>query len=410
MAGFVEELMPRDRAIAYAADSLAFPWAVDTRKIPLSGGGTGRLMKTLKVPENSPPHSRSTRDGFAVRSADTFGAGPGAPAFLRNIGEVSMGSVPDFALDAGECAVIHTGGILPAEADAVLMSEDADSAGSWVEARAAVQRGENILRAGEEFSRGSVLLPMGAKIDWRTAGLLAMAGVTTPEVPRLRIIILSTGDEIVSSENKELPPGKFRDINSHILSSLLQKEGYESTFSGIIPDTPEAMKTALSSALSEGDVVLLSGGSSVSVRDHCTSVLSSLPSPGLLVRGILMAPGKPTLIAGMKKEKKLVLGLPGHPFSCFVTAWTVLLPLLSLLVWGEVIEPWRKLFLPLGAPLFGHTGMEEFVPCTFSGGKALPSPIQSSFSKALYGADGLFHLPPSCETLRAGEEAEVWLW
>ena len=410
MAGFVEELMPRKRAIAYAADSLAFPWSVDTGKISLAGGGTGRLMKSLKAPENFPPRSRSTRDGYAVRSRDTFGAGPGAPAFLRIIGEVTMGSVPDFTVAAGECAVIHTGGILPGDTDAVLMAEDADSAGSWIEARGSVQRGENLLRAGEEFPEGSVLLPRGAKIDWRTAGLLAMAGEVTPEVPRLRIIILSTGDEIVSSEKKDLPPGKFRDVNSHILSSLLQKEGYETTFSGIIPDTPEALKTALSAALSEGDVVILSGGSSVSVRDHCSSLLSSLPSPGLLVRGILMAPGKPTLIAGMKEGKKLVLGLPGHPFSCFVTAWTVLLPLLSALIWGEVIEPWRKLFLPLGAPLFGHTGMEEFVPCTFSEGKALPSPIQSSFSKALYGADGLFHLPSSCETLRAGEEAEVWLW
>ncbi len=410
MAGFVEELMPRERAIAYTADTLAFPWSVDTGRMSLAGGGTGRLLKTLKASEDFPPRSRSTRDGYALRSADTFGAAPGAPAFLRIVGEVPMGSEPDFIVTAGECAVIHTGGILPGEADAVLMAEDADSAGDWIEARTSVQRGENLLRAGEEFSEGSVLLPRGAKIDWRTAGLLAMAGEVMPEVPCLKIIILSTGDEIVSSEEKDLPPGKFRDVNSHILSSLLQKEGYESTFSGIIPDTPEALKTALSAALSEGDVVILSGGSSVSVRDYCSSLLSSLPSPGLLVRGILMSPGKPTLIAGMKEERKLVLGLPGHPFSCFVTAWTVLLPLLSALIWGEVLEPWRKLLLPLGAPLFGHTGMEEFVPCTFLEGKALPSPIQSSFSKALYRADGLFHLPPSCETLRAGEEAEVWLW
>ncbi|MEA4880595.1 MAG: molybdopterin molybdotransferase MoeA [Synergistaceae bacterium] len=410
MAGFVEELMPREKAIAFTAESLGFPWQTDRGKISLAGNGTGRLLNTVKAPEDAPPYTRSTRDGYALRSADTFGAGPGAPAFLRIVGEVPMGSLPEFTLGPGECAVIHTGGILPGEADAVLMAEDADTAGSWIEARSAVQRGENLLRAGEEFSRGSVLLPRGTKIDWRTAGLLSMAGADTPEVPRLRIILLSTGDEIVPSDRKDLPPGKFRDVNSPILSYLLRKEGYESSFSGIIPDRPEALKTALSKALSEGDVIILSGGSSVSVRDYCSSLLSSLPSPGLLVRGILMSPGKPTLIAGMKEEKKLVLGLPGHPFSCFVTAWTVLLPLLSALIWGEVMEPWRRLLLPLGGPLFGHTGMEEFVPCTFSGGKALPSPIQSSFSKALYRADGLFHLPPSCETLRSGEEAEVWLW
>ena len=410
MAGFVEELMPRERAIACVADALAFPWTLKTRRLSVSGGGIGRLLKNMTTPENFPPRPRSTRDGFALRSADTFGAGSGSPAFLRIVGEVPMGSEPGFAVASGECAVIHTGGILPEGADGVLMAEDADSAGSWIEARASVQRGGNLLRTGEEFSEGSLLLPRGARIDWRSAGLLAMAGEMFPEVPDLRIVILSTGDEILSSDTKSLPPGKFRDVNSHILTSLLRKEGYECTFSGIVPDTAEALEAALSAALAEGDVVILSGGSSVSARDHCSTLLSSLASPGLLVRGILMAPGKPALIAGMKEEKKLVLALPGHPFSCFVTAWTVLLPLISSLIWGEVMEPWKKVLLPLEAPLFGHTGMEEFVPCSISGGKALPSPIQSSFSKALFEADGLFHLPASCETLRAGEEAEIWLW
>ncbi len=410
MAGFVEELMPRERAIASTAEALSFPWPVKTRKLTPGGGETGRLMKTLRAAEDYPPYSRSTRDGYAVRSADTFGAGSGAPAFLRVAGEVPMGGMPDFALRSGECAVIHTGGILPEGADGVLMAEDADSAGNWIEARASLQRGENILRAGEEFSKDSVLLPGGAKIDWRTFGLLAMAGETAPESPRPGIVILSTGDEIVPPETVNLSPGKFRDVNSLLLSSLLRKEGYESIFAGIVPDAPEPMEKALSAALALGDVVILSGGSSVSVRDHCSALLASLPSPGLLVRGILMAPGKPTLIAGMKEEKKLVIGLPGHPFSCFVTAWTVLLPLLSALIWGEVMEPWKKIFLPLDAPLYGHTGLEEFIPCAFSGGKVRPLPIQSSFSKALFEAEGLFRLPPSSETLRKGEEAEIWLW
>ena len=123
-----------------------------------------------------------------------------------------------------------------------------------------------------------------------------------------------------------------------------------------------------------------------------------------------MSPGKPTLIAGMAEAKKLVLGLPGHPFSCFISAYSVLLPLLNSLIWGELKGPWKSLRVTVQEPVFSHTGVEEFIPCVLKEGAARPFPVKSSFARALSEADGIFRIPVDQETVRPGEEAEVWLW
>jgi molybdopterin molybdotransferase len=290
------------------------------------------------------------------------------------------------------------------------MMEDAESAGNWIEVKKAVQKAENTVQPGEEFASGDTLLKAGRKVGFRTAGLFAMAGIRQARVARLTVGVISTGDEIASPDTAQLPPGKVRDVNASMLGSLLEGEGYSVRQYGIADDTENSLSAFLQRALRECDVAVISGGSSVSMRDHCSSILEGLPSPGLLVRGILMSPGKPTLIAGMANEKKLVMGLPGHPFSCFISAYTVLLPLLHALIWGEVLGPWKSLRVPVEQVVFGHTGIEEFIPCVLRNGIALPFPVKSSFSKALAEADGLFRIPSSQETLRPGEEAEIWLW
>ena len=409
MAGLVEDLTPREDALSLVSSALGFPWGIHGGDNALCVQGC-RILKDIVSDEDFPPFPRSTRDGYAVLSSDCFGASAGNPAFLRLAGEVPMGVPPSFRLNAGECALIHTGGILPEGSDAVVMMEDTDSAGDWVELKNAVQKTDNTVSCGEEFSRGDVLLQAGRKIDFRTSGLLAMAGVMEAESAALRVGIISTGDEIVPPGTMPLPPGKFRDVNSALLTSLIRGEGYQVSYYGIAEDSKNLLASVLEKALSECGTVVISGGSSVSMRDHCSSILEDLPEPGLLIRGILMSPGKPTLIAGLKDEKKLVLGLPGHPFSCFLSAYTVLLPLLNAMIWGKPQGSWRKIFLPSEETVFGHSGIEEFIPCILREGRVFPYPVKSSFSKALALSDGLYRLPASQETIRSGEEAEIWLW
>jgi len=409
LAGFVETLPPREKALDHVASILGFPWKTTTRT-GLASSISGRILTPLRAREDFPPYTRSTRDGFAVSSSDCLGATPGSPAYLSAAGEIPMGEAPSFSIKEGQCALIHTGGILPEGADAVVMMEDAEAAGNWIEIKNAVQKAENTVLAGEEFARGDIILKAGRGINFKTAGLFAMAGVTETEVSGLKVAVISTGDEIAPPRTASLKPGKVRDVNSFLLHSLLAGEGYETRDYRIAADEANALAEILERATDECDVVAVSGGSSVSMRDHCSSIFEKLPDPGLLVRGILMSPGKPTLIAGMLERKKLILGLPGHPFSCFVSAYTVLLPLLNGLVWGELKGPWRPLWVSMEETVYGCAGIEEFIPCVLENGRAVPRPVKSSFSKALAEADGLFHIPASMETVRQGEEAEVWLW
>ena len=409
MAGFVETLTPREKALEHVASVLDFPWKFSGRAAA-TDSISGRILDPLTAREDFPPFARSTRDGFAVASSDCLGASPGSPAYLSLAGEIPMGEAPGFTIGQGQCALIHTGGILPEGADSVVMMEDAEAAGNWIEIKNAVQRAENTVLHGEEFSRGDVILKAGRRINFKTAGLFAMAGVVETVVSDLTVGIISTGDEISPPGTGLLPAGKVRDVNAFLLHSLLAGEGYETKDYGIARDEKQALASLLERAMDGCDVVAISGGSSVSMRDYCSSILEELPDPGLLVRGILMSPGKPTLIAGTTERKKLVVGLPGHPYSCFVSAFTVLLPLLNGMVWGDLKGPWRALKVSVEEPIFGCAGIEEFIPCVIEKGKAVPRPVKSSFSRALAEADGLFHIPASMETVRPGEEAEVWLW
>jgi len=225
VAGFVETLTPREKALAHVSDVLRFPWRGMELSVPAESC-SGRILRPVTAGENFPPFPRSTRDGYAAASADCIGATPGSPAFLTLAGEVPMGSAPSFSIRRGECALIHTGGILPDGADAVVMAEDTESAGNWIEVKKAVQKAENTVQPGEEFSVGDILLKAGQKIGFRTAGLLAMAGIRETAAASLTVGIISTGDEIAPPGTVLLPVGKVRDVNASMLSALLTGEGY----------------------------------------------------------------------------------------------------------------------------------------------------------------------------------------
>ena len=155
---------------------------------------------------------------------------------------------------------------------------------------------------------------------------------------------------------------------------------------------------------------LLTGGSSVGVRDHTTGVVESLSDTGLLVRGINMVPGKPTIIGGNIREKKIIAGLPGHPMSCAVAAVFVILPLIMRMIGARKTFPGMYIKLPLAEDVHGRTGPDEFVPARIEGGEARPLAAKSGYVSALLEADGFIRLRSDTETLRSGESAEIWIW
>jgi molybdopterin molybdotransferase len=295
------------------------------------------LFEEVRSPEELPPHPRSTMDGYAVRAADTFGASERLPAYLEISGEVAMGSLPAQGPRGGTCFRIATGGLLPPGADAVVMFEHTVSVDSGlIEVTRPVAAGGNVIAAGEDVRTGEVLLGAAHRLRPQDLGLLAGLGIGRLRVcRRVRVGVLSTGDELVAPE-EEPPPGKIRDMNGITLQAMADELGCLSTHYGIAPDEEGPFRELAARAHAENDLILFSGSSSVGARDLGEQILASLGEPGIVVHGVAMKPGKPVIIA-FAGDKPL-FGLPGHPVSASVAFELFVRPAIARLAGGRLRE------------------------------------------------------------------------
>lgn len=404
------ELLPPDQARSRLLENL--PKAGKYETIPTSDSLNRILALAVNAPHPLPSFSRSTVDGFAVRAADTYGASDSLPAYLTEIGEVPMGAAAGFSLDPAQCALIHTGGMLPAGADGVVMVEHTQAARPGeIEVLRAVAVGENVLRVGEDVTQGQEILPAGVRIRPAEIGGLMALGITEVQVfIRPRIGILSTGDEVISPV-QPLGPGQVRDINAYTLSALIEKSGGIPARYGIIPDRLEALEQAAFRALEECDGVVITAGSSASTRDLTAQVINSLGDPGVLVHGVNVRPGKPTILGVC--GSKPVIGLPGNPVSALVIAALFILPAVEAM--QGLSHPAKRPFIParLTINLASQAGREDWVPVRLLtvAGVLQAEPIfgKSNLIFTLARADGLVRIPPDATGLSTGAEVAVYL-
>ncbi len=360
--------------------------------------------------EPLPAFARSTVDGYALRAADTYGATEALPAYLPLAGEVPMGAAPAFALPPGTAASIHTGGMLPQGADAVLMMEyTQESRPGELEVLRAVGAGENILKAGEDVVVGQEVLPAGARLRPAEIGGLMALGLTEVEVVRQpRVGIISSGDEVVPP-NQAAQPGQVRDINSYSLSALVTQAGAEPVRYGIVGDQAAALEAALQSALAECDLVVVTAGSSASTRDLTAAIVNRMGQPGVLVHGVNVKPGKPTILAVC--DGKAVIGLPGNPVSALVIARIFLIPVIEKLSGLTVGGARRSAQARLTVNLASQAGREDYIPVrlisTADGLAADPIFYKSNLIFMLARADGLVRIPADATGLGAGMIVEV---
>jgi molybdopterin molybdotransferase len=370
------------------------------------------LTEEPRAPGELPTFPRSTMDGFAVRAADTFGATEGLPAYLDVVGEVFMGRAPQVSLAAGQCARIATGGMLPDGADAVVMVEQTQEVGpTTIEALRAVAPGENVVQVGEDVRVGDLILPRGHTLRPQDLGGLLALGITHVEVARrLRVGIVSGGDELVPP-HQEPGPGQIRDINSYTLSALVGRAGHEPWLVGVFPDEQPALETAARQAFVASDVVILSAGSSVSTRDMTAQVIERLGRPGVLVHGVSLKPGKPTILAVC--DGKPVFGLPGNPVSCMVTFDLFVAPTMAHLT-GSAQPPRRTVVARLGRNVASATGREDYIQVRLERRdgalEAVPVFGKSNLIYTLIRADGMLKVPLDAGGLAAGESVEVVLF
>lgn len=364
------------------------------------------------APHPLPSFPRATVDGYAVRAADTFGANDSLPAYLSVIGEVPMGADAGFSLAAGQSAIIHTGGMLPKGADAVVMIEHTQSAVQGeVEILRAVAVGENVLKIGEDVSEGEEVLPAGIRLrPAEIGGLMALGIVNVCVASKPRVGILSSGDEVIPPE-AHLQPGQVRDVNAYSLSALVESVGGEPIRYGIIPDQLDLLDKVAQRAFDECDLVVITAGSSASSRDLTAQVINELGSPGVLVHGVNVRPGKPTILAAC--DGKAVIGLPGNPVSALVIASLFIVPVVEVTL-GMRYQPLKpRLSARLTINLPSQAGREDWVPVRLipgdAGWQAEPVFSKSNLIFSLSRADGLARIPADANGLAAGEMVEVML-
>jgi molybdopterin molybdotransferase len=310
------------------------------------------------------------------------------------------------------CALIHTGGMLPDRADAVVMVEYTQSARpAEVELLRAVAPGENVLKIGEDVAAGQEVIPAGMRLRPPEIGGLMALGFTRVSVARRpRVGILSSGDEVVPPD-EEIGPGQVRDVNSYSLGALIEQAGGLSVRCGILPDHSEALRAAAERALEDCDVVIITAGSSASSRDLTASVIDSLGRPGVLVHGVNVRPGKPTILAVC--EGKAVVGLPGNPVSALVIAGLFVVPVLQALLGIQALRPAPRLSACMTINLPSQAGREDWVAVRLhdspQGYLAEPVFGKSNLIFTLARADGMVRIPPDATGLEAGQMVEVFL-
>ena len=374
------------------------------------------LAADLKAPGDLPHFDRANMDGYAVRAADTFGASPSVPMYLRIAGSIEMGEAARTALRKGQAMRIATGGMLPRGADAVVMVEHTDEVGDGtVEIQRGVSPWQHVLRIGEDIARGAPVFARGRRLRPQDLGALTGLGLTRLRVvKRPRVGLIATGDEIVPPD-KQPRPGQVRNVNQFSLAAMAREAGAVVTDFGVVPDRADRLRKVLATALARTDVVMLSGGSSVGVKDLTTDVITSFPRSQIVFHGISVAPGKPTILA--RALDKPVVGLPGHPVSALVIFDLFGAPLLRI-VGGESADtafaPRAMTRARLAQNVASQPGREDYVRVRLAERDgvriAQPLPGKSGAIFNLVSADGLVCIPASAEGIDEGVEVEVRLF
>jgi len=290
---------------------------MNAETIPLPQAN-GRILAENIIPESDyPDFNRATMDGCAVNAESTFGATEANPVYLQLRGNIAMGEIPATAIRSGETMTISTGGMLPEGANGVIMREyvtEIDDA--TIEIVRSIAPWANVIRVGEDMAAGETMLAAGTRMRPQECGTLAALGRHRINVfKKPRIGVISTGDEIVPIE-RETAIGQIRDINSYTLAAMIENCGGIAKSYGIVTDDAQMLKTTCLNALENVDILLLSGGSSVGTRDMTLEAIAALPDAELLVHGIPLSPGKPTILG--RSGNTQVWGLPGQVTSAMI--------------------------------------------------------------------------------------------
>lgn len=397
---FIEEnlLSPAAAVATFLARVAVAPRAPERVRLE---DACGRILAEHVVADaDYPSVPRSAMDGFAIDAAR-------APGTFSIVGEIAMGRLWGAQLRPGETVRIPTGGVVPEGADAVVPIEDVRLSGLDVAVATALGSGTNVNPRAGDMSAGTLVLEPGTRIGGPQMGVLATLGITTVLVfPRPRIAVISSGDELVPTAMQP-GAGQVRDSNRHAIAGALQGMGAQPVHGATVSDVPGALERALRRALSEADAAIVTGGSSVGELDRTPAAIAALGKPGVLVHGLRVKPGKPTVLGAV--GSKPVIGLPGNPTSSLVILEAVVTPIIGALAGAPI--PIVVVQARLGAPAPSRRGWTWFVPVRLEAQDgdwtAWPLPVRSSLVSLTAHADGYIVIPEETEDLEMGSRVSV---
>jgi len=373
--------------------------------------GLGRIIsRDINASSDLPKFNRSTVDGFAVVCQDAYGATESIPCFLNYLGEVFMGEETDFKIHSGETVYVPTGGMVPEGTEAMVMIEYSEKLDlDTILIHKPVGIGENISYIGDDIKLNEVINKKGTKITSYDIGLFAGMGITAVEVfAKPRITIISTGDEIVEI-NQETTIGQVRDINGYALQALVTELGATVVSKLLIRDDFELLKEGMDSGLLNSDIIIISGGSSVGMRDYTKDLVESYDSSEVLVHGISVKPGKPTIVGAIKG--KMVFGLPGHPVSALTVCKQVVGSYIKQLMFMSQNEVY--IHATLANSVHGAPGRDTFqmVSLVEENEKWIAVPIhgKSGMMSLLTKASGYFKISMDKEGCNQNDIVKVYL-
>ena len=403
------EILDRDAAEARWREAIdVAPLGVEA--VPLSAALGRVLAEDVLAEVDVPGFDRSNMDGFAVRAADTYGASEDEPLRLAlNAETIPTGVAPRLEVEAGTATPIATGGMLPRGADCVVPVEVTDVEGGQVIVRASRVPGAAVSFAGTDIGSGETVLFAGARLTSRETGVLAAIGrEEVLVVRRPRVAILSTGDEIVQP-GERMRPGLVFDSNGRILADAVRELGGEPEFLGAFRDDEAALRAALEDALERADLVLLSGGTSKGEGDLNAKVVGEL-SPGIIVHGVALKPGKPICLAAHGRRPVVIL--PGFPTSAVFTFHEFVAPVLRELG-GMPRGERQRVDATLAQKVVSERGRLEYLLVglveTEGTLSAYPMGKGSGSVTAFSRADGFVRIGRNTEIVEADERVEVTL-
>ncbi|MET8326141.1 gephyrin-like molybdotransferase Glp [Streptomyces sp. NPDC005181] len=398
------------------------------------------LVEDVMVEIALPPFDNSSMDGYAVRTADLEGASEEFPAVLTVIGDVAAGSdglSGGQTVGPGEAARIMTGAPLPAGAEAVVPVEWTDGgtgggaagtmrahshapqdAGGEVRVHRPVAARAHVRDRGSDVQPGDLALRAGSVIGPPQIGLLAAIGRSTVKVrPRPRVVVISTGSELVQP-GEELAGGQIYDSNSFALTAAARDAGAISYRVGAVTDDADMLRATIEDQLIRADIIVTTGGVSVGAYDVVKEALSSVgdadePGSGIEFRKLAMQPGKPQGFGSIGPEHTPLLALPGNPVSSYVSFELFVRPAIrTLMGLKDVTRPTVRATLKTDKALASPSGRRQFLRGTYDAEEGTVTPVGGSGSHliaALAQADALIVLPEDVTSAEPGTVTEVIL-